>query len=246
MNDDNGIVECRIQGTSITAELLGDYLRAWSRHGIFFHTGRTRHAAPYHADILTYRFSYSHPDPTLRGELNPHFLNPEQCARSLQPASVYPGGCVVLSVPRIPPAEDVRFVRFLDRLDAFLAGLPAMYRYAVGVENPEYLLPEYFACLRRHAVAHLFLTLPELPGLLDQAQWPHALTAEVACVLTVPGLEADWQLGMMELIRRCIDAGKRLHVFAAGGYSSTISLAVLMERMNADLARLSPIRTVAA
>ena len=37
---------------------------------------------------------------------------------------------------------------FLDRLDPFLAALPPEFRYAVEVRNPEFLAPDYFACLR--------------------------------------------------------------------------------------------------
>lgn len=248
MNDDNGIVECRIHGTTITTELLGAYLRAWSRHGIWFHTGKTRHADPLHADVLTYRFSHSHADPAKRGERNRRFLDPEEFARYAPSASVLPGGYIVLPVPAIAPTEDVRFEAFLEQLDIFLSGLPPTYRCAVGVHNGEYLLPEYFDCLRRHNAAHVFITSPELPGLLDQVQWPYALTADAACVLTAPGPEADWQLGMMELVRRCVDAGKSLHVFAGtvGGTPAMLSLALLMEMMNSDLARLSPLRSVAA
>ncbi len=40
---------------------------------------------------------------------------------------------------------------FLKELDPFLAALPDNFRYAVEIRNPEFLSPEYFACLRATA-----------------------------------------------------------------------------------------------
>jgi uncharacterized protein YecE (DUF72 family) len=44
---------------------------------------------------------------------------------------------------------------FVAQLDPFLGSLPTNFRYAVEVRNQEFLVPEYFACLRNHGVAHV-------------------------------------------------------------------------------------------
>ncbi len=52
---------------------------------------------------------------------------------------------------------------FLQELDPFLAALPRDFRYAVEIRNPEFLSPEYFACLRSHGVAHVFNAWTRMP-----------------------------------------------------------------------------------
>jgi len=67
---------------------------------------------------------------------------------------------------------------FLDRLDPFLAALPAEFRYAVEIRNPEYLTPEYFRGLRARGVAHVFNAWSKMPELESQMALPDAVTAE--------------------------------------------------------------------
>jgi uncharacterized protein YecE (DUF72 family) len=74
------------------------------------------------------------------------------------------------SFPR--PAE------FLDRLDPFLAGLPPEFRYAIEIRNPEFLAPDYFACLRTHRVAHVYNAWSRMPELRHQVAIPDSATAD--------------------------------------------------------------------
>jgi hypothetical protein len=253
----DGVVECRIRGVTVTAELLSNYLRSWARHGVYFSTrhaaqlygepaGNGRPVAPHiiFHDALVYRFPYGHPNPQKRGKLNRHFLNPEMLQNELCTA----GGLVVFPIPYIYRTEELTFEKFLDRLSAFLAGLPSAYRYAIGVNNPAYLLPHYFDCLHAHAAAHVFISSPTMSDLLDQARMPYALPADTAVVLTEPSLDPGWQLGTMEIIRRCIEAGKELSVYMHTVRPGVLmpSLAVLMETMSTDLAKLSPLKKRAA
>ena len=71
--------------------------------------------------------------------------------------------------------EDVH--PFIARLDPFLAVLPRQFRYAVEIRNPEFLAPEYFACLRSHNVAHVFNAWTRMPELSQQMAIPDAVTA---------------------------------------------------------------------
>jgi uncharacterized protein YecE (DUF72 family) len=67
---------------------------------------------------------------------------------------------------------------FLERLDPFLAALPAEFRYAVEIRNPEFLDKDYFACLRAHRVAHVYNAWSKMPELRSQMAIPASVTAD--------------------------------------------------------------------
>ncbi len=67
---------------------------------------------------------------------------------------------------------------FLQELDPFLAALPRTFRYAVEIRNPEFLSPEYFDCLRRHSVAHVFNAWTRMPEIGVQMHLREAYTAD--------------------------------------------------------------------
>lgn len=249
------IAECCIDGVVVTVELLSAYLRSWARHGVYFRTEHTIQSTAdvriINHDVLTYRFPHGHPDKTKRGELNAEFLDPGVLEREIFPIHTPADPLnviVVFPVSHIYPTEGLTMQKFLDRLASFLSALPSGHRYALGVQNSNYLSPAYFDCLRERSVAHVFWASQIMPVLLDQVRLPYALTADAAVVLTEPCLDVEWQLGMMEIIRRCVDAGKELYVCfdSSTGRQATPSLAVLMETMSGDLAKLSPLRATKA
>jgi uncharacterized protein YecE (DUF72 family) len=67
---------------------------------------------------------------------------------------------------------------FLGELDPFLAALPREFHYAVEIRNPEFLSPEYFACLRTHGVAHIFSAWTRMPEIGVQMHLHDARTAD--------------------------------------------------------------------
>jgi uncharacterized protein YecE (DUF72 family) len=67
---------------------------------------------------------------------------------------------------------------FVALLDRFLASLPANFRYAVEVRNQEFLVAEYFACLRNHRAAHVFNAWTRMPEISEQTQLPEVFTAD--------------------------------------------------------------------
>jgi uncharacterized protein YecE (DUF72 family) len=67
---------------------------------------------------------------------------------------------------------------FLDRLDPFLAGLPPEFRYAVEIRNPEFLVQDYFSCLRTHRIAHVYNAWSRMPELREQLAIPDSATAD--------------------------------------------------------------------
>lgn len=67
---------------------------------------------------------------------------------------------------------------FLEKLDPFLAALPADFRYAVEIRNPDFLDSGYFQCLRTHRVAHVFNAWSRMPELRYQMMLPQSFTAD--------------------------------------------------------------------
>jgi hypothetical protein len=202
---------------------------------------------------LTYRFSHAHHDRKKRGERNRNFLEPGMLQDLLLPAidAVAPRvQCLMFCLAPIYVTEDLSVHVFLERLDRFLSGLPRLYRSAVGVRNPDFLLPDYCACLRSHGVAHLF-DETAMPSLLDQIQIPGILTAEHAVYRNTPTAypgrspDGEWELGMVETVRRCV-AEKKPCFFYLDEHTGAASLETVMSMLDADLAKLSPIRKQAA
>jgi len=68
--------------------------------------------------------------------------------------------------------------KFFEELDRFMEKLPGGWRYAVEIRNAEYLVPDYFACLRAHGVAHVFNAWTRMPELSEQFAIPGAFTAD--------------------------------------------------------------------
>lgn len=68
--------------------------------------------------------------------------------------------------------------QFVARLDAFLARLPEGFQYSVEIRNPEFLMPEYFDCLRAHGVSHVFNAWTRMPELHEQIRIGDAWTAD--------------------------------------------------------------------
>ena len=67
---------------------------------------------------------------------------------------------------------------FVDRLDPFLAQLPADFRYAVEVRNPGFLQTDYFSCLRARNVAHVYNAWSKMPELRHQIAIADSATAD--------------------------------------------------------------------
>lgn len=68
--------------------------------------------------------------------------------------------------------------RFVEDLDHFLSALPAEFRYGVEIRNREYLVDDYFACLKANHVAHVFNAWSRMPPLQSQMSREAAFTAD--------------------------------------------------------------------
>jgi hypothetical protein len=65
---------------------------------------------------------------------------------------------------------------FVADLDRFLGQLPKSWPYAVEMRNRFWLRPEYFDCLARHQVAHVFNSWEAMPSVSEQIALPGSHT----------------------------------------------------------------------
>lgn len=93
------------------------------------------------------------------GKVNEHFLNSEvfkvgflKPCESLGPKL----GVILFEFSRFWPTDYEHGRDFLAELDAFLEKLPTGWPYAIELRNKHWLVPDYFACLAEHKVAHVF------------------------------------------------------------------------------------------
>ena len=93
------------------------------------------------------------------GKPNAHFLNAEVFkACFLKPCESLNGklGVLIFEFSRFWPGDYEHGRDFLADLDAFLGQLPTGWPYAIELRNKHWLVPDYFACLAKHKVAHVF------------------------------------------------------------------------------------------
>jgi hypothetical protein len=202
-------------------------------------------------ESMTYRYPHRHPDPAKRGILNTHFLNAGPVQEHLDPLE-QPGAPrvhVLLPIDHVYRTEGVSSTAFLDLLARFLDGLSPHHRYAIEIHNREYLPPEYFDVLRDRNITHVLNTCTTMPTVLEQVQLPHVFTTDTVIVRAALRSNAETVLGIKETVRRCINERRSLHVYIDDGVGDSCapaSIARLMKMMNSDLARLSPIKKLAA
>ncbi len=202
-------------------------------------------------ESMTYRFPHRHPDAAKRGMLNTHFLDAgpvRECLDLFRPTDATDAQ-MLFTIDHIYSTEEFAGRAFLEALTRFLDCLPAHFHYAVELHNREYLLPEYFDMLRERNIAHVLTTCTTMPAVLEQIQLPYILTADAAVVRVAEHMNAEVTLGIREVIRRCINEGKSLYIYIddkEGAGSAAASSVVLMEMLNPDLAKLSPIKKKAA
>jgi uncharacterized protein YecE (DUF72 family) len=128
------------------------------------------------------------------GQENPRYLDPRVFREEVLPAyeRAFGGhtGPFVLEFPTDHQPTVARRAAFVEKLDAFLSGVPAGYRYAVEVRTPQFLVGEYFDVLRRHGASHVFHWWTRAPGLLEQWEAAQPLPASftVTRILVPPGV----------------------------------------------------------
>lgn len=110
---------------------------------------------------------------------NPDFLNADLFASAfLKPCeAIRPQVGVLMFEFSKFYATDYQHGRdFVADLDRFLGALPAGWPYAVEMRNKHWLAPDYFQCLTRHGVTHVFNHWSDMPPVNDQMALPGSRT----------------------------------------------------------------------
>jgi uncharacterized protein YecE (DUF72 family) len=113
------------------------------------------------------------------GKPNENFLNPELFTQAfLRPcAAIRPNvGLLMFEFSRFWPADYAHGRDFIADLDRFLGRLPTGWPYAVEMRNRNWLRPEYFECLARHGVTHVFNSWEAMPPVSEQLALPGSRT----------------------------------------------------------------------
>jgi uncharacterized protein YecE (DUF72 family) len=113
------------------------------------------------------------------GQVNKDFLNADLFATAfLRPCEDIREkiGVLVFEFSRFWPADYEHGRDFVAELDAFLDRVPPGWSYAVELRNRHWLREEYFDCLRRHRVAHVFNSWEAMPPVSEQMAMPGSRT----------------------------------------------------------------------
>jgi uncharacterized protein YecE (DUF72 family) len=113
------------------------------------------------------------------GESNPDFLNADLLATAfLAPCeAIRPRlGVLMFEFSRFWPSDYAQGREFVTELDLFLGKVPKGWPYAIELRNQGWLRPEYFDCLARHGVAHVFNSWEAMPPVSEQMAMPGSRT----------------------------------------------------------------------
>ncbi len=107
----------------------------------------------------------------MAGKANENFLNADLFANAfLNPCEAIRGnvGLLMFEFSRFWPSDYEHGRDFIGDLDKFLERLPKGWPYGVEMRNRNWLRPEYFECLTRHRVAHVFNSWEAMPPVSEQ------------------------------------------------------------------------------
>jgi len=113
------------------------------------------------------------------GKPNEHFLDAELFVKGfLEPCRSIRSnvGLVMFEFSRFWPSDYQHGREFIGELDNFLGRLPADWPYGIEIRNRNWLQAEYFECLRRHGVTHVFNSWEAMPPVLEQMALPGSRT----------------------------------------------------------------------
>lgn len=105
------------------------------------------------------------------GMANEHYLNSDLFAGAfLKPCEHIRSkvGVLMFEFSRFWPNDYDHGRDFVADLDRFLGALPKGWPYAVEMRNAHWLRDEYFGCLARHGVTHVFNSWDAMPSVKEQ------------------------------------------------------------------------------
>jgi len=113
------------------------------------------------------------------GQSNPDFLNADLFATAfLKPCESIREklGVLMFEFSRFWPSDYGHGREFVNDLDTFFERLPRGWPYAVEMRNRSWLRPEYFDCLTRHRITHVFNSWDAMPPVSEQMALPGSRT----------------------------------------------------------------------
>jgi uncharacterized protein YecE (DUF72 family) len=140
----------------------------------------------------------------LAGKPNENFLNAELLTKAfLQPCESIRAnvGLLMFEFSRFWETDYEHGRDFVADLDKFLGQLPTGWPYAVEMRNRNWLRPQYFDCLTRHRVTHVFNSWEAMPPVNDQVALPGTRTNPdlvAARFLLKPGRKYEEAVKMFE------------------------------------------------
>jgi uncharacterized protein YecE (DUF72 family) len=115
---------------------------------------------------------------------NGHFLNAGLFANAfLKPCEPFRKniGLLMFEFSRFYPSDYEHGRDFVADLDKFLGALPKGWPYAIELRNKQWLQPDYFQCLARHKVTHVFNSWDAMPPVSEQMALPGSRTNPKLC-----------------------------------------------------------------
>jgi uncharacterized protein YecE (DUF72 family) len=103
-------------------------------------------------------------------------------------------GVLMFEFSRFRSSDYAHGKDFVADLDAFLGKLPSGWPYAIEMRNRAWLRDEYFECLARHGVAHVYNSWNAMPPISEQMAMPGSRTnpeLRAARFLLKPGRKYD-------------------------------------------------------
>lgn len=113
------------------------------------------------------------------GQANPDFLNADLFATAfLKPCEEIRSkiGVLMFEFSRFWSSDYEHGRDFVADLDMFLGQLPKGWPYAIEIRNKGWLREEYFACLAKHGVTHVFNSWDAMPPVSEQMTLPGGIT----------------------------------------------------------------------
>ncbi len=113
------------------------------------------------------------------GQPNPNFLNAELFTGAfLKPCEEIRSkvGVLMFEFSRFWPSDYEHGRDFISDLDGPLGKLPKGWPYAIEMRNKHWVTPEYFGCLARHGVTHVFNSWDAMPSVKEQMALPGSRT----------------------------------------------------------------------
>ena len=119
------------------------------------------------------------------GRPNENFLNADLFSTAfLKPCEEVRAkvGILMFEFSRFWPTDYEHGRDFVRDLDTFLDKLPKGWPYAIEMRNKHWLAPEYFACLARRGVTHIFNSWDAMPPVIEQMAIEGSRTNPNLCV----------------------------------------------------------------